>query len=61
MCVKQVAATTTVYAKQFHACNNNEMRKKTKMVLLQDNMHQNDNKHSLKSRRQQSYKEKDKK
>jgi len=46
MWVKQVAESSTVRAKQFHACDNSEMLMKTETVLVQETMHVNDNKHS---------------
>ena len=48
MCVKRVAELVTIRAKHCHACNNNEMKTETKTVLVQANMHENDNKHSKK-------------
>lgn len=41
----------TVCAKQFHACDNNEIVTKTETVLVQDIMHVNDSKCSKKSRK----------
>jgi len=61
MCVKRVVATLIVRAKYCHACDNNEMQMKTETMLLQANIHENNSKRSLKSRRQHSHKEKDKK
>jgi len=47
--------------KQCHACDSSEMQWKTKIVLLQANMHQNDSKCSLKPSRKHLHKEKYKK
>lgn len=61
MCVKWVAATMIIQAKQCHACDNSEMQTKTEVMLGQASMNQNNRKHSLKSSRQHSYKAKHKK
>ena len=42
MWAKRVATSTTVRAKQFHACDKSEMLTKTEMVLVQASMHVND-------------------
>ena len=59
--MRRFAKSTTVHEKQFHACDSIEMLMKTKMVLVQARMYQNNNKHSLKSRRKHSYDVKHKK
>ena len=61
MWVRRVIESTTIHEKQFHACDNNEIAMKIEMVLVQDSMYQNNNKRSLKLRRQRSYKAKHKK
>lgn len=46
MCVKRVAESVTVCAKQCHASDSIEMIMKTEKVLVQANMNENENKHS---------------
>ena len=52
MWVKRVTELANVRAKQFHACNNNEIAMKTETVLGQASMHVNNRKFSKKSRKQ---------
>ena len=61
MWVKQVADLAAIHAKQFHACDNSEIGKKTETVLVQASMHVNESKHSRKSRKQYSQMRKHKK
>lgn len=61
MFMRWVVESATSREKQFHACDNNEMLVKTETVLVQASMYKNDNKHSLKSRKQCSYEAKHKK
>jgi len=57
----QVIESATICEKYFHACDNSEMLKKNKMVLVKASMHVNESNYSLKSSRHHSHKAKHKK
>ena len=61
MWVRRVVESTTIREKQFHACDMSEMLMKTKTMLEQASMYQNEKNFSLKSSGQHSYQEKHKK
>jgi len=61
MWVGRVVESVTTRAKQFHACDSSEIVMQTERMLVQASIHVNDNKCSLKSSRQHSYKVKHKK
>ena len=61
MWVRQCAGWANVRAKQSHACDNSEIAKKNEPELGQASTYVNENQHSKKSRKQYSYKRKDKK
>lgn len=61
MWVKWVSESTTIRAKQFHACDSSEIVTKTETVQVQASMHVNDSKCLKKSSKQHSHKRKHKK
>lgn len=60
MSVRQVAESVAIREKQFQACDSSEMSTKIETVLEQASIHVNYNKHSKKSSKQYSYKQKHK-
>ena len=56
MWVKRVAESTTIRAKQFHACDNTKIASKIETMLGKTSIHVNDSKHSKKSRKEHSHK-----
>lgn len=61
MWVREFTSWANVHAKQFHACDSNEIETKTETKLGQASIYVNDNKLSKKSRKQYSHKKKHKK
>ena len=56
MWVKRFAGLEIFRTKQFHACDNNEIARKTETVIGHASIHVNENKHAKKSSKQHSHK-----